>query len=489
MTTAISPSRVASTYGALAIFQNLAPGGFALAQRLAIIAYGNTATTFSLTKAQMFSGQQAGETYGFGSPIHTIVKQLLPSSGDGVGDVPVTIYPLADGTTASTIVVTPAGTPTSAGTYFVRVNNIDSASFQLAASATVAQATAAIDAAITATLDQPVTSVSTALIVTATAKWQGATGEDLVLSIEGPSLGMTFGIAPGVTGAGNAPIDATLLAQFGEIHETMIIQANGDETASLDALSAFGEGRWAAELSKPLVSFYASVETAVATAIVVPDARTTDRVNVQLSAPGSLDQPWAVSARMVARIVKVANGASPASDYVRQEATGLTPGPDSTQWTSAERDTAVKAGTSTSEVRGGLVTVSDTVTMFHPVGDPTPAYRYVNDIVKLQQILNDTRIVFDSAVWIGAPLIPDGQATSNRSAKKPKMATAEISRLIDSWADRALISDPDAAKASIVTAIDGGNPRRLNVAFTVQLSGNANIISEDLNFGFFFGGA
>ena len=69
------------------------------------------------------------------------------------------------------------------------------------------------------------------------------------------------------------------------------------------------------------------------------------------------------------------------------------------------------------------------------------------------------------------------------------MARSELFKLIDGWALDALISDPASAKLTVVAAIDGGNQRRLNLALTVQLSGNANIISADLNFGFFFGAA
>ncbi len=487
MTTAIPPTRVASAVGVLTTFKNLAPGGFALAQRIAVIAQGNTAATFSLTKAQMFSAGEAASTYGFGSQIHTIVSQLLPSSGDGVGSIPVTIYPLADGTTAATIVVTPAGTTTAVGTFQVFVNNIPTVSFELASGAVVADATAAIEGAITAAIDTPMTAVDGTTIVTATAKWKGETGEALSIRIEGPSIGMTFGIAGGVPGAGNPSIDSALLDQFGDIWETLVIQSNGDEAASLNAMSAFGEGRWDQELRKPLVSFYCSVETVVATAITIPDARTTDRVNVQLSAPGSLDQPWAIAASMLVRIAKTANGASPASDYVRLEAKGVTPGSDSVQWTSAQRDTAVKGGASTSKVRGGVITLFDTVTMFHPVGDPTPAYRHVRTIIKLQQTTNDLSIEFDSPKWLAAPLVPNEQVTTDAAAKRPEQAIAEVRRLMDSWGLRALIASPATAKDTVVAVINGSNPDRLDITFTIQVTGNGNIISIDQNFGFFFG--
>ena len=53
----------------------------------------------------------------------------------------------------------------------------------------------------------------------------------------------------------------------------------------------------------------------------------------------------------------------------------------------------------------------------------------------------------------------------------------------------AIISDPDTAKGTIVAVISSTNPKRLDVTYTVALSGNTNIISIDFYFGFYFGPA
>lgn len=488
MTTAISPTRVARTVGVGTFFKNLKKGGFGLQQRIMVLAQGSTASVgFSLTKAQVFSAQEAATTYGQGSPIHEICLRLLPPTGDGVGDIPVTIYPLADGTTEAAGTITPAGSPTADGTYFVKMNNRVTASFVILASASVADATALITTAINAALDLPATAVDGTTLVDVDAKWKGLTGDDIVISVEGPALGMTFGLVQPTGGAGNPTVDAAL-AQVGDVFETLLINALGADTPALTAIAAHNEGQWAAEVRKPLAGAFYGINTAsVTTAIVVPDARKTDRTNSQLVSPGSTDLPWAIAARELVSIALIANSASPGRDYARQEATGLVPGADGDQWTSAERQTAILGGSSTIEVRDSVVTLSDTVTMYHPTGDPTPAYRYVVDIVKLQNLLSDVGGVFDSTAWAGAELLPDDQATTSATAKKPRMATAAVKGLIDDWALRALISDPGTAKESIVSNISPSNPKRLDIAFTVQLSGNANVISIDLNFGFFFG--
>jgi hypothetical protein len=232
--------------------------------------------------------------------------------------------------------------------------------------------------------------------------------------------------------------------------------------------------------------FTGNTEADVNTAITVSDSRKTDRINSQLVAPGSLDLPFVVAARQLSRIAPLAQN-NPPHDYGSRTADGLTPGTDSQQWDYAQRDLAVKGGSSTIEVKDGVVNLSDIVTFYHPSGDPTPAYRYVVDIVKITNILFNLDLTFANPEWDGAPLIPDDQATTNRTAKKPKMAVAAVAALIDQLALGAFISDPDFAKDNTLAAINDQNPKRLDVATTMKISGNTNIISVDFNWGFFFG--
>jgi hypothetical protein len=175
-------------------------------------------------------------------------------------------------------------------------------------------------------------------------------------------------------------------------------------------------------------------------------------------------------------------------DYGGTALAGIIPGTDAQQWTYAQRDSAVKAGSSTVEVRDSQVVLSDIVTCFHPTGVTAPLYRYVCDIVKIMQVIFNTSLIFKSAAWEGAPLIPDDQPTNNPAAKQPKAAVAAMCSMIDSLALDAVLSNPAAAKKATVAGINSTNPKRLDVATTVQISGNSNVISIDLNFGFYFGG-
>lgn len=492
VSTAVDLSAVARVVGIKTTFVDLRAGGAAvLPQRIAVIGQGATSATYATTKKQVTSAQQAAELYGFGSPLHLACLQLLPANGDGVGSVPVTLYPLDDAgsSVAASGDITPSGAATKAASYVVKVANIASQAFVVSVGDSVATITAAMTAAINGSLNMPVTATDNSTDVGLTAKWKGVSGNDLEIVVEGDSdAGVTFAITQ-PTGGLIDPDVQTALDQVGDVWETMILNClNTSASTALTAFNTFGEGRWGALTRKPCVVFTGANAADVATAIAVPDASKTDRVNCQLVAPGSKDLPLVIAAAQLARIAVMANN-NPAHDYGSQQVSLITAGDDGDQWTYAQRDQAVKGGSSTVTVRDGVVNISDVVTFYHPSGDPTPAYRYVVDIVKLQNVIFNLDLEFASAEWDGAPLIPDDQPTSNRSARKPKAAKAAIAAIVDGLSLEAILSDPEGIKQTIVTQINESNPKRLDAAVTVKLSGNANIISVDLNFGFYFGAA
>ncbi len=491
ISSAVDASAVARVVGIKTEFKNLRSGRVVfLPQRVAIFGQGASASTYSLTKKQFTSAVDVAKDYGYGSPVHLAAQQLLPSNGDGIGSIPLTVYPLADAGTGvvSTGDITPAGAVSKAGAFVVRVNNIDSAAFVVSVGDSVAAIVAKIVTAMAAELDLPLIAVDATTKTTVTSKWKGLSANGIVIEIIGPTdTGVTFGITQPVGGLVNPDVD-TALAQVGNVWETMLINCmDVADTGTLDKFATWDEGRWGALVRKPTAGvFVGNTTAAVATAITVSNGRKTDRTNSQLVAPGSNDLPLVVAARQVARMVVVANN-NPPHDYGSQQATGLVPGVDSAQWLYADRDIAVKGGSSTIEVKDGVVNIADVVTFYHPAGDPTPAYRYVVDKVKIMQIIFNLDLIFATAEWDGAPLIPDDQPTSNRSAKKPKSAVAAVAAMLDSLGLEAIISDPETAKANTSAGINAQNPKRLDVTTTVQLSGNANIISIDLDFGFYFG--
>ncbi len=589
----VDSSAVASVLGISTSSQDLRAGGVLfLPQRVMVVGQGKTGTSYPTEKWQATSAGAAGARYGFGSPIHLAVQQLLPANSDGVGTIPVDVYPLNDHASgvAAAGTITPSGTPTKAGSYRVKIAGMLSDVFVIAAGALTGpalhNALRAMGAAINAKIDMPmsygytystvtagalvgtgngtltalsvssgakpkpgaytlecVTAVANggvwkltdpdgvvidsaltmtpgvgvatvftnkagldftltdgttdfgagakftitvpASALTLTSNWKGASANDLVVEVVGDSVGAVFTIAQPSGGLAN-PDPTPALNAVGNVWETLCLNClNIEDTTALDTYQTWGEGRWGELVHKPLVVFTGNTEADVTTAKAIASARPSDRVNAQLVAPGSPNLPFVVAARQLARIAKVANN-NPPTGYQAQKATGLVPGADGVQWDYLQRDQAVKAGSSTVEVVDTVINIGDVVTFWRPTGEEPPAYRYVNDIVKLQNIIFNLALIFAAPEWAAAPLIPDDQPTVNPNARKPRSAKAAVNVLLDQLGLQAIISDPKTAKKATTSVINAQNPKRLDVGVKVALSGNTNIKDVDLRFGFFF---
>ena len=491
---AVPDSAVSRVIGIETNFVNLRGGVKYLPIRVAVFGQGATSVegSYSETKEIVTTAKYVGDNYGYGSPLHLAVKELLPPNGGGVGIIPVTIFPLkGDGAGVAAVgTITPIGAQTAVQTYYVKVGNIRSKQFTLAIGATVAQAVAAIVTAVNSVIDMPViaANVGPDTSVSLTAKWKGASGNSIAIEVVGTEAGISFGTSNTAGGAANPDITA-VLPQVGNIWETFILNClDIADTATLDLYRDFFEPRWGPTIRKPAIVFTGTTEASQAAAIVTPEAKKTHRINAQLVAPGSDNLPFIVAAAELAKIAVVANG-NPPVDYAGQRVTSIIPGTDSEQWEYLEREPAVVGGSSTIEVIDNVIELSDTVTFYHPTGEEPPAYRFVNDIVKVMNVLFNLSLIFEADDWKGAPLIPDNDATTNVKAKKPKTAKTAIAVMLDSLALEAIISDPETAKKTIVANISPTNPRRLDVSFTYQISGNTGIISITANWGFFFGTA
>jgi len=487
----LDPNTIARVIGIETTFRDLRGGNVLfLPQRVAIIAQGNTLSSYSLDKRQILSRKEAGDTYGYGSPIERIANQLFPVNGDGVGVTPVTVYPLEDnasGVAAAGSIDAAGTTQTETKTYTIKINEIATLQFTIPATTVPDAALDIMKTAIDAIIEMPVvTGVVAAGSLPLTAKWEGETGNDIFIEIEGEASGLTFTVNQPTSGAANPDVQDAL-DLIGNVWETMIINGmNYDDDASLDKYETFGEGRWGALVKKPLVAVTGTTEATLATLTAITDARKTDRTNIFLPAPGSNELPFVVAARAVARAAVLASE-NPPQDYAGQKLTGLEPGADSDQWNYIERNDAVTKGLSAIELIDSVVEMSDTVTCYHPDGEPIPAYRYLVDIVRLQNIIFNINLIFNADEWKGAPLLNDDDPTINRTAKKPKDALAAVATLADQLGLNAIIADPDFTKDNSTADINSGNPKRLDVVIKVKLSGNTNVISIDLEFGFNFG--
>lgn len=478
----------ASAVGIDTQYRNFNVGAvYLLQQRIAIFAQGSDSATYSTDKFEITSSLEVGEKLGFGSPAHLIAKQIFPDSGQGALGAGVTVYPLPNEATgvAATADITPTGTQTTAAQYTVRVGGIESNPFVAAQGDTPTELIPKMVTAINGNPEMPVVATSNASAVTLTAKHKGTTGNDLVVELLGDPQGITFAVGTMTGGLVDPSIDVAT-GQVGNVWETMIVNQLG--TVAHDDLSLFNEGRWGQLVRKPLFALYGTNETDPTVLKAYTDTRKSDRTNSVVPCPGSPSAPWIIAARAAARIAAQANQ-DPATEYRGMTLDTVVNGKDGEQWNYEQRDLAWKAGVSSTIINGGTIELDNTLTFYHPDGKPDPEYGKVIYIVKLQNIIYNMDLIFNQPEWKKAPLIPDFQVSTNPNARKPNDAVAALSALTDNLANQAIISDPDFTKANTTAAIDGSNPNRVNTTYPVKLSGNWDIHSLDLLFGFFLGGA
>ncbi|AAQ96543.1 putative tail protein [Vibrio phage VP16C] len=490
---AIDNSVRARVLGIKTEFRNFNTGRtFFLPQHVALLGQGNTAATYELTPFRATSAAQVGQRFGFGSPLHLAALQLLPDNNDGLRSIPLTIFPMGDNDAgvAAEGVLDLSGTASATATVRVRIGSQRSSLVTIPTGTTAEQAAALLVAGIQGNPFMPMTAAvdgTNANEVDVTAKWQGLSGNDLVVSIEGSIPGITVAITQPTGGAADPEV-ADTLALFGEnVWYTQIVSCfNTANTDALDAFETFGEGRWDPILRRPLAVFTGTNETDPNTLAAIGDARRAQRTNLVTPVPGAQNLPCEIAAAWVARVARSANN-DPASDFARLTLPGLTPGTDAQQWTHTQRDLLVKAGISTSIVRDGVAEISDTVTTYHPTGEVNPGYLFYKDTVKASNVLFNLDLIFNTREWDGAPLIPDDQPTTNARAKRPKDAVAVLSVLANNLGLDAIISDVPFTLENIRASINDQNPNRLDIIFPAKNSGNANIISADYFFGFFLG--
>jgi phage tail sheath gpL-like len=479
-------SAISRVTGVNVEFRNFNAGGGAyLPQRLAVFGVGNADAEYSAEKHEAIGNADAiAKRYGYGSPLHLAARQLFPTGGGGA-NFPVTFYPLipADTAVAAEGAIAVDGNAAAAGSGTVRIGGIE-AEFPIAKNDGADQILPAIKTAIATKLEMPVIAgdiVDSELAVT--AKWKGETGNDIKIKIKTSVSGLTFGITEMSSGALDPDVEGALAA-IGQIWETFILSCfSWNKESRLNQYQLFSEGRWSELEKKPCLVAHGSVDDyAVRTAAT--DLRKNDYGNFLIQSTGSDELPFVIAARgLVSDIMANANS-NPPLGY-SGKLTGLAAGEDEAQENYQTRNNAVAKGASTNIKTGSVAELNDVITFYHPEGENIPSKRYVVDLVKLMNVVFNVRLIMEANEKKGAPLVSDKTPTSNPRTIQPKMVKTELMNLANSLARASIIQEPEFTKENMVVKIDSANPKRLNVQYPVKLSGNLEVSSTDIYFGFY----
>lgn len=479
-------------------FDNNTPN---LPQQVVILAEANSANQASITTdvREITSADEAGRIYGYGSPIHQIMRILRPQSGDGIGGIPTLVMPQleAEDATATSIVWTVTGTATKSTTHNLIIAGRGSLDFKNYAVNIVQGDTATIVAgkikdAINSVLGCPLSATNALGVLTATSKWKSVTAADLSLQISnnGDAAGITYALTSSTAGTGVADI-SDAMDQFEDKWYTAIINSYGvAKLADLEAFNGFPDdevptGRYEGRIFKPFMAFFGSTLSDRNSLIAITNntARINQCTNVLCPAPGSTGMPYEAAANVVRLFARMMQD-NPELDINGKAYPDMpTPAVIGDMADYNNRDLLLKNGCSTVILAQGAYQVQDLVTTYHPDGEDPLQYNYCRNL-NLDWNVKDGYGILETQNVKDHVLVRDNQVTDVPKAIKPKEWKSTLFEYFDDLAQKALISDPDFSKASLRVEISNVNPNRFETFFRYRRTGIARIESTDVEAGF-----
>jgi phage tail sheath gpL-like len=484
----VSPAAISRVTGVEVSYRNFNTGAAQmLPQRVVIIGIGNDDAVYDENKRQVFSASKVGEMYGYGSPLHLAVEQLLPANGPSA-EFPVSVVGIKkkSDAVAATGGINAIGTATGNGSGTVHIGDIP-AEFAVKKGDIPSVILGNIENAINGIINMPVVAGSmTEDGIPLTAKWSGAIGNRITLEMEADIPGVTFPLEALKDGALDPDISGAL-SKIGIVWETQILNIfDYTDTARLDKYQEFAEGRGGVLEKKPLYVAHGCTDD-LETRTAITDLRVNDYSNYLIVSVGSRALPFVVAAKGLINDILTTANKNPPQNY-KGKLTGLHCGADDIQEDFNQRNASITKGSSNNIKNGNVAELNDTVTFYHPAADGKyPSKRYLVDLVKLQNVVFNVRLIMEADELKGAPLVSDKTITDNPTAVTPKAIKTMFFNLADSLAKKAIIQEPDFTKKNMSVAIDSENPKRVNVVFPVKLSGNVEISSTDIYFGFYLG--
>lgn len=472
-----------------------------LPQRIAILGEANTAnqSTLDTTAKEITSAKQAGELYGYGSPIHMIMRILRSNYGANVGSIPTVVYPQAAAVDAAAKVmkITPSGVATGSGTHTVLVagrNGLEGGSYDIAIEVgdTTDDITAKIYDAVNNVLGAPVTVSDTSYEAIFTTKWKGLTANDLQLSVDTgkDAFGLTYAVSTTTAGSGTPSISAAL-DQFRNDWNTIVINPFGLQSTVVSALQQFNgipdatnpTGRYKGIVMKPFIALTGSVAEDISAST---DALS-DEVTIAICpAPLSKGFPFEAAANVAAIFARTAQDA-PHLDISGQTYPDMpTPVSIGAMADYDNRDAIVKKGCSTVDLVAGKYKVQDFVTTYHPAGETPPQFRYCRNLM-LDFNVRYVYYLLEQVNVVDHVIANDSDVVSASKVIKPKQWIQILFNYFEDLVKRGLVVDASFSQKSLLVGLSATNPDRLETFFRYKRSGIARIASTTAEAGFNFG--
>lgn len=504
MSDAVGSERVSTIVG-----YKIEKGNFAnttpnLPQRIAIIGEANTANQSEFTAdeaKEITSAQQAGQIYGYGSPIHMAMRILKPVSGDGVGGIPIYVYPQSEagGATEKIYKIIPVGTATKNATHTVVVAGrygVDGETYDINIEVgdTATEISSKIETVLDNVLSCPFDAYDSTYDAILTSKWKGETAEHLTVSVDtnDNSAGISY-VVQDVQTATGTPSISTALTNFGSAWNTIVLNTYGTVSAVLDSLESENgiadantpTGRYTGTIMRPFIALTGST---VDNPTSITDTRLNDMTIAICPAPLSPGHHLEAAANMCVLFSRVSQD-NPHLDVMDRKYFDMpvpSDGNIGSMATYDNRDAFVKKGCSTVDYVAGEYVVKDFVTTYHPIGETPPQFRYCRNIMLDLNVYYGYYLLEQTNV-VGKAIAGNDDLVTVGNVIKPKAWAGIVNTYADDLSARGLIADADFMKESIVVDISTTNPDRLETQFKYKRTGTARIAATTATAGFNFG--
>jgi len=501
---ALDPNLISAIVG-----YKLAKGNFLttspnLPQVVCVFSEANAANQSNLdtTPTQFTNAVDAANKYGYGSPIHQIMRILFPYSGGGC-KVPVFVYPQEEavGAVSKKLKIVTTGTATANGTHYVVLNGrngIDGVAYAI--NILIGDTPTMISQKISDALNNVLGCPAIGTVVVADAilesKWKGLTAEAMNVSINtnDVNVGVTYAVTSTQTASGT-PSVVDQLDAFGSKWNTIVINGYGTETTTMAAFEQFNgvpdpinpTGRYAADKMIPFICLTGSVADNDST---VTDAKKDDVTIAICPAPLSKGMQFEAAAN-VAILFGNNSSNSPELHILNQSYPDMpipADGNIGTMMVYANRDLYVKKGNTTVDISANKYIVKDFVTTYHKDGENPPQFRYCRDLM-VDFNARYSYLLLEEKYVVGKVIASDSDpVTNNTNVIRPKQWKAILAeKYFKDMVDRAMFTDAAFSLATLQVGVGLTNPNRFETSYPYKRTGGALVVSTTASGGFSFG--
>jgi phage tail sheath gpL-like len=432
----------------------------------------SSSTASANTITQIYSADDARAKFGAGSLLHELFKKWFKNNT--YTDVYAGVLTDDPSAVAAVKTLTLTGTATADGTFALyvagRLISVGVSSSETAA--TLAAAILTKFTSLNTTNPFPCSCSVSNAVVTFTANWKGATGNQIDIRMnasdgDATPAGITWTVATATSGAVNPDLTSLISAMAGTQYD-FLVNPYTDST-SISALLDELEDRWSASRQQECVAFMAYNDT-LSNLATWGNAK-----NSQLLCTiGECDSPspeyeWA--AAFAATVAKYGS-IDPARPFKTLKLTGIVAPSSEKQFTTTEQNSLLYDGISSWTVdASGYVCLGRVITMYQTNSDGAvdTSYLDLNTILTLAYIRYDTR-TFITSKYPRHKLAGDGtKYASGQAIVTPSIMKSELISRARLWEENGLVENVDTFKSGLVVERNADDVNRLDIQMTPDL--------------------